>query len=332
MAIKYKFFNAVESGGVYDRVYNAEDFTDYLGSLVGNGVFANPSTNMQVAANSGMTIKVKAGKGWINGHMMELTADENLSVSAASSSLPRIDRVVAYLDYTNRLMGVAVRAGTPASDPSTGKAALVRTSSMWELCLAEVYVAKNATAITTTNITDTRSDKDLCGWVTGMIDQVDTTTLYQQYVAAYDGFLANMQAAEASMANWMTSMQAQFDAWFETLTEELKIVTYIAKYEKHEVGTWDETTGIHQVTLDMLGYAYDSNDVILVYINGLKAVEGIDYSIFVSTQTRVDINCGQATTDQTIDIVVLKSKIGFNTLITSSDDPVVTDDDDDLVI
>ena len=56
MAIKGYFFNAVESGGTYDRVYNAEDVTSYLDLIVGSGVFPNPSTNLQVRASTGMNV------------------------------------------------------------------------------------------------------------------------------------------------------------------------------------------------------------------------------------------------------------------------------------
>ena len=75
MAINSYFFNAVLNDGVYDRVYNADDMTSYLDLLVGNGVFPNPSTQLQVRAGTGMNVIVGAGSGWINGHKMVNTAD-----------------------------------------------------------------------------------------------------------------------------------------------------------------------------------------------------------------------------------------------------------------
>ena len=83
MAISSYFFNAIESGGVYDRVYNAEDFSNYLDLLVGNGVFPNPTTNLQVRASTGMDVIVGAGSGWINGHKMVNSADLVLSIDAS---------------------------------------------------------------------------------------------------------------------------------------------------------------------------------------------------------------------------------------------------------
>ena len=72
--IKSYFFNAVQSGGTYDREYDAEDFASYLDKLVSNGVFPAPTTNLQVVPNSGRNLTVYAGQGWIDGHKIVNTA------------------------------------------------------------------------------------------------------------------------------------------------------------------------------------------------------------------------------------------------------------------
>ena len=40
MAIHSGFFNAMESGGVYDRVYDASDYSDNMGAIISSGVQA----------------------------------------------------------------------------------------------------------------------------------------------------------------------------------------------------------------------------------------------------------------------------------------------------
>ncbi|MBU3153892.1 hypothetical protein [Clostridium estertheticum] len=52
---KSSFFNSVAG----DRKYKASNFADYFNSLLTNGVFPNPSTNLQVINNNNMTITVK---------------------------------------------------------------------------------------------------------------------------------------------------------------------------------------------------------------------------------------------------------------------------------
>lgn len=191
MAIESYFFNAVESGGVYDRIYNAEDVTSYLDQLVGDGVFPNPSTQLQVRASSGMDVIVGAGSGWIEGHKMVNTADLTLTVEASDVVLDRIDRVVFYVDYNARNMGISIKKGTPASTPSAP--APVRNDTRQELSLATIYVAKQISAITAAMITDTRGDSTVCGYVQGLIQQVDTSTLFNQWQAAFNEWFAGVQ-------------------------------------------------------------------------------------------------------------------------------------------
>ena len=85
MPISGYFFDAVESGGVYDRVYSAAEFSKYLDKLVGNGVFRYPSSQLQVRAGSGMQVIVAAGQGWIDGHKLINSADLGVEVACVST-------------------------------------------------------------------------------------------------------------------------------------------------------------------------------------------------------------------------------------------------------
>jgi len=71
MALTYGFFDAELVQGQYDRVYNAAEFAQYFSLLIKNGVFPDPSTNLQVKASSptaNMNVNIEAGYGWINGY------------------------------------------------------------------------------------------------------------------------------------------------------------------------------------------------------------------------------------------------------------------------
>lgn len=240
MAINSYFFNAVLSDGVYDRIYNAEDVTSYLDLLVGNGVFPNPSTNLQVRAATGMNVIVGAGAGWINGHKMVNTADLTLAIDAADVVLNRIDDVIFYVDLTTRTMGVEVLKGTAASTPVAPT--LTRTANRYEMCLAQIAVNKQTSAITASMITDTRGNSTLCGFVQGLIQQVDTTTLFQQW-------------------------QAGFESWFDEVKDELSTATLLRKFERTYV-TVSENESIFNVQYYIPQYAY-ALDVLEVRINGL---------------------------------------------------------------
>jgi len=240
MAIQSYFFNAVKDGDTYDRIYNAEDVTSYLDLLVSNGVFPNPSTNLQVRASTGMNVIVGAGSGWINGHKMINTADMSVSIAASDVQLNRIDAVIFYVDLSTRSMGIEVKTGTPAATPAAP--ALVRTNQRYELCLAQISVNKQITAIKASMITDTRSNTSLCGWVTGLIREIDSTTLFDQW-------------------------QDDFDTWFEDVKDTLSTATLLRKFEgNYTTVTANESEFNVQTYVPQYAYALD---ILEVRINGL---------------------------------------------------------------
>lgn len=194
MSITSGFFDAVEtSSGVYDRVYNAADFAHYFSLFIGNGVYPDPSTGLQVKANAvpNMGVSISAGNGWINGYYITLDAAESRSITTANATLSRIDSVVIGLNYTTRSITLYVKTGAPSANPIAP--ALTRNTSTWELELAQILVAAGAANITQSAITDMRSNKSRCGIVTGVIDQIDTTGLFAQYTAAFNEWFTGVK-------------------------------------------------------------------------------------------------------------------------------------------
>lgn len=257
MAIQSYFFNAVNNAGTYDRVYNADDMTNYLDMLVGNGVFPNPSTNLQVRAASpaSMNVIVGAGQGWINGHKMINTAAMTLAITAADVLLNRIDAVVFYVDFNARSMGIAVKTGTLAASPVAPT--LQQDTTRFELCLAQISVNKQVTAITDAMITDTRGLSNLCGYVQGLIQQVDSTTLFQQF-------------------------QDAFNTWFDAVQEQFKAIKAIRKYE----GVYTTQTA-NESSFNVLTYVPHylfAYDILEVFINGIH-LNGNEYTISNNTVT-----------------------------------------------
>ena len=249
MAINSYFFNAVLDDGVYDRSYNAEDMTSYLNELVGNGVFPNPSNQLQVRAGSGMNVIVGSGSGWINGHKMVNTADYTLEVDTSDVILNRIDAVIFYADLDTRTMGISVKTGTPAANPTAP--AMIRTNSRYEMCLAQIQVNKQITAITAAMITDTRGNSNICGYVAGLIQQMDTSTMFNQWQAQFN--------------DWMNSVQTQFDQF-----KQFRKLEGIYTTQTANESTFDVTDYIPTYS-----FAYDTLEV---YINGLH-LTGNEYTL-----------------------------------------------------
>lgn len=205
MAQECGFFNAQLVGEEYDRVYLAEHFAAYFASFIGNGIFGSSMQQLEVTANNDMTTNVLSGQAWINGWWYRNTDVYTLSHSVADGVLSRIDIVVLRWDHSARDMYLAVIEGTLSANPI--KPPIVRNADYYDLQLCEVSIPAGSVRITQAQITDTRLDNSVCGLVTGVVDQIDTTDLYNQF--------------EAYFAQWKANQQVDFETWFDNIKGQI---------------------------------------------------------------------------------------------------------------
>jgi hypothetical protein len=185
------FFNSnVDENGDFDREYLAEEFAEYFASFIGNGIFPKPSTNLQIMAATGMNILVSAGSAWINGYYYRNTDGMIKTLAPADGILNRYDAVVARWSSSDRLIRTEIKQGTPAISPQ--KPTPQRDADAWELILGYIPVTRGSISITQASIEDTRPRSDLCGYVHGVVDQIDTTTLGLQLQAFIDEYQVKM--------------------------------------------------------------------------------------------------------------------------------------------
>ena len=82
-------------------------------------------------------------------------------------------------------------------------------------------------------------NQNVCGWVTGVVDQLDTTTLFNQFEAYFEEFKAIYEKAyvdwtdeqKVAYVNWITSRENQFDEWYNEHTTSWQ----------EQFNTWFET-------------------------------------------------------------------------------------------
>ena len=285
MTIRYGFFNSVSK----DRKYDADDFNYLLRKLISNGGFASPSNNLQVTAGTGMNIIIKKGEARLDWKWFISDSDEILQIDAADVSLNRMDRIVIRIDFTARTIGFAIKKGTGATNPIIPD--IQRDTTMFELGLAVVSVPKQTTALTQSLITDTRLDAGVCGVVTGLIDQVDTTTLFNQYQTAFQ--------------EDRTFNNTAFNTWFSGIREQMSTSTLIRKF----TNIMTSTAGQKVFNIGISGYN-TTLDILEVYINGLRTAETIDY-----THDATQITLTKALdAGQQLEVVVWKSIDGANAI------------------
>lgn len=226
MAETSGFFNASPdsaSEGAPDRVYLADDFAAYFASFIGNGVFAGKASELQVAMQDvpAMGVKVLSGTAWINGYWYKNEGNLQLTIDVADGTYARIDTVVARWMKNERSIRTFVKKGTPSSNPSAP--ALQRDEEIYEIQLASIYVGNGITNVQQSMITDTRPDESVCGWVSGMIDQIDTEGLFAQYNAAFNEWFETIKGAlEGDVAG-------NLEAQILDIQDELKKTVAIAR-------------------------------------------------------------------------------------------------------
>lgn len=259
MAETSGFFNAemVEGDGstTYDRIYYADQFAYYFSKFISNGVYINPATQLKVTSKGELKLNVAVGDAFINGYWYKNDENFELQLAQANGSLPRIDRVVLRWDSLTRYINLAILQGNPAATPSAKN--LTRNADTWELGLADVYIERGVLSISDSNITDLRPDRTYCGYVAGVVNQIDTTNLFAQFtdafeqyyekqVTASDKFSSDLAKkyndyavlAETNFGKWMTDTKGDFDTWYETIQamlsdeEAVKLANQISELKK----------------------------------------------------------------------------------------------------
>lgn len=215
MAQECGFFNAHLVGEEYDRVYLAEQFAAYFASFIGNGIYGKSMQKLEIISQDtpNMTVKVLSGEAWVNGWWYRNKDAYVLNIPIADGVLSRIDAVILRWGSTERDMWLDIIVGEPSANPQVPT--IRRDADYYDLMLGYINISAGSIKITQAQITDTRLDNSVCGLVTGVIDQIDTTDLYNQFTAYFDEFKQNHEA--------------DFDEWSEEQKQEY--LTYIA-YQK----------------------------------------------------------------------------------------------------
>ena len=250
MSLKSGFYNAMKVNSVYDRKYNADDYSNVFSAFIRDGVRRSGANDFNVTA-SGLVLTVALGYAVCGGRWVRLDADYTLdTITPPVGSYSRVDAVVVRVDTreSTRAASIVYRTGTPASSPIAP--AKDTTTGVSELIIATVLVAPSATTVT---VTDTRPNTSLCGWITTPV--------------GYD--------------DYFTALDSQFDTWFEKTKQTLASVTLFKQYKWRTVLTDATST----VTFSIPQYDSTGTDIIQVYVNGLLEIESVDYTLSGSTIT-----------------------------------------------
>lgn len=228
---EYGFFDSEITGydeegfPILDRAQNSEIFALFYSKLISNGVLANPANCLMVEAYEGMQVKVNPGYIIIAGHFGYNVKEEILTVDTAPTSMSRITSVIARLNYAERYIELMLKNGDAASSPVAPELIQPTSGDYYELCLAEILINSNQTVITQSAITDTRADSSKCGYVTQLIDHLDTSVFFAQFEAFYEEFINKTEVSYNEFTNtmekYLTALQESGDKQLEEIVKTL---------------------------------------------------------------------------------------------------------------
>lgn len=255
MAWTYGFFNSVNG----DRLYNANQMSHIFEGLITDGVYESVGNKLAVQPNSGMAIQIATGRGWFAKHWVNNDSEYITALQGADVILNRYCAVCIRVDENDN-----GREATPYlkySEFATApvKPLPVRSERVNEYILAYIYIKAGATEIKASDIEDTRQNRELCGWVVGLIDQITPDTLYTQFTSMFN--------------EWFSGLQDIIDEDVET--------TLVDALPKNV-----------EITLSASDWVNDTQDVLVTGMNSTKTV-------LVQSEDTDYFKCNVSCTDQT---------------------------------
>ena len=189
MAWTSGFFNSVNG----DRLYNSDQMSRIFEGLITDGVYESVGNKLAVRPNSGMTIQIDTGRGWFDKHWVNNDNEYTMTVENSDVILNRYAAVVIKVDSTDSVRDAVPYLKYSEFATTPQKPTMTRTETVKEYCLAYIYIGAGVSEIKASAIEDTRADENLCGWVTGLIEQLNSATLFEQFTALFNEWFGGLQ-------------------------------------------------------------------------------------------------------------------------------------------
>lgn len=331
--IKSGFYDSIN----HDRLYGADDFSDYFEGLISDGIYAGIGKEFRVFADgSTMGVQVDTGRAKILNKYVRNTDILEVEIDAADSENPRWDAVCVSvnLDEAYRNGYIDVHKGTPAADPQ--KPDVPDTNAAKLFVLAYVYVPAQATVINAENVNDNRGAAN-CPYVVGITGTENIVNVVQEAATnAQTQIAASATNAQSQVSNFVTDTQSEvnafvanaqtqvdtfitdsgkdlqnlessFNTWWDNQKQnKIKLLEDIRQYvDKNAAGSIQISKDRYSLDDEIAGTA-----IMNVYRNGLRMVRYVDYTLRYSEDhsiTWVDFNVAHENDVIVIQIVKISS-------------------------
>ncbi len=204
MAFSYGFFDSKN----LDRVYTAESFTDYLSSLICNGIFDNFGQCFRLTADGGLNLTIGTGKAWIDGHYFLSDTPHTLDLSQyVDESLTKFVAIGISCDTSEsvRACKLEVKQGTAATSPTIPTFQNTETKTYLTLCA--VRLNGGTTEIVKNNITDYRGNETKCPYVRCILGKCKVSEILDA-LESYNTTVTELNAQVTELQNRLTEIEA----------------------------------------------------------------------------------------------------------------------------
>lgn len=184
MAYRSGFFNSKQNtDGSYDRTYDANDISNYLGGLVSDGVVQSSADALQVSVEqASMQVQIRPGRAFLNNRWFTADSVITLPLTRAHGTLSRITAVALHFDEVNREVIPVCVDGTLASSP------VAPQLDDKYLLLALVAVPANPSNLSQITVSDLRK------FVHALVNyDFDQSVLQREYIKAFNAWFEGVK-------------------------------------------------------------------------------------------------------------------------------------------
>lgn len=214
MAYRSGFFNAKQNiDGSYDRTYDANDISNYLGGLISDGVVQSSADALQVSVEqASMQVQIRPGRAFLNNRWFTADSVITLPLTRAHGTLSRITAVALHFDEVNREVIPVCVDGTLASSP-----AAPQLDDKY-LLLALVAVPANPSNLSQITVSDSRK------FVHALVNyDFDQSVLQREYIKAFNAWFEGVKNqlgtdAAGNLQNQINALKPKVDAVNNALT------------------------------------------------------------------------------------------------------------------
>lgn len=204
-------------GGI---TYDSDDAQTYFCTRT-SGVYSDDDC-FDISISDALTVTISPGLAWIKnadyaGKSVCVTESVDLEISPGGT-LPRTDRVVLRFSKSANASELAILEGTESSTYPAPD--LTQEETTYELGLYTIYVKADATSISTSNITDTRLDEDVCGVMSDGVTSIPTATLQAQTEAILSELADDVSETATELSDAISEIKSSYESQLESIIEE----------------------------------------------------------------------------------------------------------------